>query len=167
MQVAGVNLLNLALCQQPGASSGSNSTAAGLSSTLLSAHDADLMAALSGLLDHSLPLLRAKALVTVMLLCRWVCCGWCCAVWCCVWYCAAAAAAAPVCRLVPNRCCCCVLRCRLSPVWLLKCCQQKLVLHMERLTRDKDTHTQARVGTAACEGLRCAGVLHLVLHLRA
>jgi hypothetical protein len=31
---------------------------------------------------------------------------------------------------------------RLSPHWLLECCQQKLVLHMERLTRDKDTYTQ-------------------------
>jgi hypothetical protein len=33
---------------------------------------------------------------------------------------------------------------RLSPTWLLKCCQHKLVLHIERLTRDKDTYMQVR-----------------------
>lgn len=36
----------------------------------LQAQEQVLLAALSGLLDHSLALLRAKAIVTIMLLCR-------------------------------------------------------------------------------------------------
>lgn len=62
MQVAAINLLNLAL-SQPDAQQGLG--------PCLAEMEADLLAALSGLLDHSLPLLRTKAIITVMLLCRW------------------------------------------------------------------------------------------------
>lgn len=62
VQVSAVNILNLALSQPD--------VAAGLA-PLLQAQESTLLAALSGLLDHSLALLRAKGLVTIMLLCRW------------------------------------------------------------------------------------------------
>lgn len=93
VQVAAVNILNQALSQPEAAPK-----LAGLLS-----QEQGLLPAAMGLLDHSLPLLRAKAVISIVLLCR------------------------------------------LSPHWLLECCQQKLVLHMERLTRDKDTYTQDAV----------------------
>jgi hypothetical protein len=142
VQVACVNILNLALSQpDAGAALGPQ----------LAALEGDVLAALAGLLDHTLPLLRCKALVTVILLCRcarllpagqhaWVACA-----------CGHAARVAPHTRCVaamPARRLqahhTCAPARRLSAAWLLKCCQQKLVLHMERLARDKDTHTQVR-----------------------
>jgi serine/threonine-protein kinase ULK4 len=61
VQVSAVNILNLVLSQPQ--------SAAALG-PLLQSEEGTVLAALSGLLDHSLSLLRAKALVTVMLLCR-------------------------------------------------------------------------------------------------
>ncbi len=62
VQVSAVNILNLALSQP---------TAAAELTPFLQSEESTLLAALSGLLDHSLALLRAKALVTIMLLCRY------------------------------------------------------------------------------------------------
>jgi hypothetical protein len=62
VQVSAVNILNLALSQPD---------AAAELAPCLQAEESTLLAALSGLLDHSLALLRAKALATIMLLCRW------------------------------------------------------------------------------------------------
>jgi hypothetical protein len=61
VQVSAVNILNLALSEPE--------CAAALAASL-QAEQGTLLAALSGLLDHSLVLLRAKGLVTFMLLCR-------------------------------------------------------------------------------------------------
>jgi serine/threonine-protein kinase ULK4 len=59
--VSAVNILNLVLSQPRSAA------AVG---PLLQSEEGTVLSALTGLLDHSLSLLRAKALVTVMLLCR-------------------------------------------------------------------------------------------------
>jgi hypothetical protein len=59
----------------------------------------------------------------------------------------------------------CWLRlCRLSPHWLLECCQQKLVLHMERLTRDKDTYTQVCLFTFVVAAAGCRALCELQHH---
>lgn len=72
VQVAGTNLLNVALLLQCSANEhGNDATALPLLGPQLASLEGELLASLAGLLDHSLPLLRAKALVTVMLLCRW------------------------------------------------------------------------------------------------
>lgn len=63
VQVSAVNILNLSLSQPD---------AAAELASYLQAEESTLLAALSGMLDHSLALLRAKALATIMLLCRWV-----------------------------------------------------------------------------------------------
>lgn len=63
VQVSAVNMLNLALNRPE--------MAGGLAAKLQGQEQA-LLNALSGLLDHSLALLRAKAIVTIMLLCRCV-----------------------------------------------------------------------------------------------
>jgi len=63
VQVSAVNMLNLALNRPE--------VAGGLAAKLQGQEQA-LLSALSGLLDHSLALLRAKAIVTIMLLCRCV-----------------------------------------------------------------------------------------------
>jgi serine/threonine-protein kinase ULK4 len=63
VQVAAVNILNQALSQPESAP-----WLAGLLS-----HEQGLLPAAMGLLDHSLPLLRAKAVVSTVLLCR---CAW-------------------------------------------------------------------------------------------
>jgi hypothetical protein len=61
VQVSSVNILNLVLSEPE--------YAAALAPSLQTEQGA-LLTALSGLLDHSLVLLRAKGLVTFMLLCR-------------------------------------------------------------------------------------------------
>lgn len=61
VQVSAVNMLNLALSQHESAA---------VLGPLLEAEQGTVLAALSGLLDHSLALLRAKALVSIMLLRR-------------------------------------------------------------------------------------------------
>jgi hypothetical protein len=66
VQVSAVNMLNLALSQPESAA---------VLGPLLEAEQGTVLAALSGLLDHSLALLRAKALVTIMLLRRCACAG--------------------------------------------------------------------------------------------
>lgn len=64
VQVSAVNMLNLALSQHESAA---------VLGPLLEAEQGTVLAALSGLLDHSLALLRAKALVSIMLLRRCAC----------------------------------------------------------------------------------------------
>lgn len=61
VQVSAVNMLNLALSQHESAA---------VLGPLLEAEQGTVLAALSGLLDHSLALLRAKSLVSIMLLRR-------------------------------------------------------------------------------------------------
>lgn len=62
MQVAAVNILNQALSQPEAAPK-----LAGLLS-----QEQGLLPAAMGLLDHSLPLLRAKAVISIVLLCRYI-----------------------------------------------------------------------------------------------
>jgi hypothetical protein len=62
VQVAAVNIANMALLQ-PGAG--------GAAAALVGAAGRDLPGLLVGLLDHSLLLLRTKALLAVVLLARW------------------------------------------------------------------------------------------------
>lgn len=61
VQTAALNLLNLTLAQ-PDLSTRARASLA---------EERGLLPGLVGLLDHSLPLVRAKALVTIMLLSRW------------------------------------------------------------------------------------------------
>ena len=61
MQAASCNMLNLAL-SQPDLSVRAKSALA---------EERSLVPSLMALLDHSLPLLRAKGVVSILLLCRW------------------------------------------------------------------------------------------------
>lgn len=150
VQVAFLNLLNQALSQPE--------LAPQLAGLLGSQGGQGLLPAVLGVLDHALPLLRAKAVVCVVQMCR-----------CARWRQAADSCSNRVgLRSVP---CACpsapplpltlFLRRthssrahtdapRLSPGLLLECCRAKLVLHMERVTRDKDAYTLVRRGARTC-----------------